>query len=764
MLSLDPDTVLRALQAAAPEGMKLADLERHLDLGRRDRQALKAALFELREQGHAFKGKGGQWFSDREAMAEAADARTGQGIYRLFPSGRSDIRPEDGSRPVRVHRLDRGSAVDGDQVRFDAWDDWNGPSGRVREVLTRGRARLTGRLLAVGQDFLVEPDDPRLPEPIDVDDPGDARGGDSVVARIVGWPTHPDDGLRVVVTHRLGDPGDPRTEVRKLLIMEDIEEEHAPAVLAEVARLSPDLPDPAAAGRADLRHLGFYTIDPGDARDFDDAVCVEPHARGWRLHVAVADVSHYVTAGSALDEAATARALSVYLPDRAVHMLPSALATDVCSLAPGDDRLAMVVSMTVDADGEVDEDEVAAAVIRSRERLTYEGVAKVQAGGHDHEGAGDAWRRELALLTAVAGALRRRRMRRGGLDFDLPEAHVVLDEDDPLAVRDVRPSKPDAHIQEAYRLIEECMVAANESVGRFCASRRLAVPWRVHETPATARFQELATLARELGIKLQLKGGPTPQAFQKALRAIGDHPAKGPLQIALLRCLSQAAYDSTNLGHFALAAPAYLHFTSPIRRYPDLITHRVVKAVLAKDGAFVADDSAPLPSTARIQQIASHCSEAERRATGVERGAVDMYRAWVMREHLGEVFDARITGVQDFGLFVQIPSPFVEGLILRESLGPDRWESSPGGAFLVGTRTGRRYGLGEPIRVRLVDSSVVRRQITFELADPPPPPKGRPRGDRGRGKGTPRVRRGRPPKRGSGGQKRTGKKKSRKRR
>jgi len=718
-MKIHRDAVLHALQDAAPEGLNLTDLERHLSLGRSQRGELKEALSTLNEDGHAHRGKGGRWFAEAAHRAAAGDAHQGEGTLRVFPSGRSDIRPDDGGRPVKVHRLDRGSGVDGDHVRFHAWDDWDGEHGRVETVVDRGRERITGRLIAVGSAFLLEADDPRLPGPIDVTEAADARPGEAVVARIQQWPQHPDDGLQVTVSHRLGDPQDPRTEVRKLLIMEDIAEKHSSELLADVAQLAVDAADPAASGRTDLRGLDFYTIDPGDARDFDDAVCVEPHAEGWRLHVAVADVSHYITAGSVGDQEAQQRALSVYLPDRAIHMLPPTLATDICSLAPGDDRLAMVVSMTVDAEGEVDAEEVCAAVIRSRERLTYEGVARVLAGRSDQEGASNAWRQELGLLTAVAGALRQRRMRRGGLDLDLPEAHVVLDEDDPLAVRDVRPSKPDRFIQEAYRLIEECMVAANEAVGRFCAGRDIPVPWRVHETPSTERLREFVTLARELGIKLRIKGGPTPQTFQKALHAIGDHPAKNPLQIGILRCLSQAAYDATNVGHFALAAPAYLHFTSPIRRYPDLITHRVVKRSLAQSGDFGGDDPAPFPESATIRQIAVRCSEAERRAAVVERSVVDMYRAWVMRERVGDVFDATVTGVMAFGLFVQVGEPFVEGLIKREALGPDHWDLSEGGAYLVGARTGRRYGLGEPLRVRLVDSSVVRRQITFELETPP---------------------------------------------
>lgn len=776
-MTLSPDDLFRLLRDSGEEGLRLADLERSLDLPRRERAALKEGLDALHREGRAFRGQGGRWFPSPEVPQAPAEGGPG-GTLRVFPSGRSEVLPDDGARPVRVHALDRGPGLDGDRVGYEAWDDWDGRHGRVLSVSARGRARLTGLLAARGAETLLEPDDPRLPTPIHVNDLGDAAPGESVVARIVDYPEHPGDPLQVEVTHRLGNPEDPRTEVRKLLLMEDIEEEPPPEVREAVTRLSPEITAADLAGRADLRHLDFVTIDPGDARDFDDAVCVEECPEGWRLYVAVADVSHFVTGGGVIDASAAERAQSVYLPDRALHMLPTALATDLCSLAPGVDRLAMVVTMSVDEQGGVTDEAIDAAVIRSRERLTYEGVARVLAGRSDAEGASDAWRPELARLTAMAGALRKARDARGGLDFDLPEAHVVLDEDDPLAIRDVRPAKPDPWVAQAYRLIEECMVAANESVGRFAAARSLPLPWRVHDTPSAKRFGDFVALARELGVKVPAEHGPSPLLFQSVLRRIVDHPARTPLQIAMLRCLAQAVYDAENRGHFALAAPAYLHFTSPIRRYPDLLTHRVVKRILAMDGRFGGDDATPLPRDVDLRRVCARCSESERRAVTVERAVTDMYRAHVMRAHLGEVFEGTVSGVAEFGIFVRLGSPFVEGLLKREALGRDRWNLSPGGAFLVGEHTGRRIGLGEPLAVRLLDASIVRRQITFELKDPPPDsprPRGRPRedapGSQGRsasergpgprgggsapGRGTPprgTPPRGTPPRAGQGGE------------
>jgi ribonuclease R len=336
------------------------------------------------------------------------------------------------------------------------------------------------------------------------------------------------------------------------------------------------------------------------------------------------------------------------------------------------------------------------------------------------------------------------------LDFDLPEPKVVLDEDDPLAVRDVRRAKPDRYVQRAYQLIEECMVAANQAVGRFCAAHSLPVIWRVHERPVAARFQEFKALARVVGVVVKGKR-PDSRTLQAALRRIAGHRAHGPLSLALLRCLAQAMYSDENLGHFALAAPSYLHFTSPIRRYPDLVTHRVVKHYLARTRGDPQVEDAPPPSAREVARLAEHCSGMEQRSSAVERQVVDVYRAFVMREHLDQVLRGRIVGVKGFGLFVQLDEPFADGLLPVQELGADRFDTTPEGASLVGRRSDVRYTLGQPLDVRVVEVSVTQRQVRFALAHPPLAARSpRRRGRRGR----PPPRRSRHTGRGRGGKRR----------
>jgi ribonuclease R len=488
---------------------------------------------------------------------------------------------------------------------------------------------------------------------------------------------------------------------------------------AEVLEAAGALPDRVLSadrqGRVDLRDLHFVTIDPLTARDFDDAVAVEPMPDdSVRVWVAVADVSHYVAPDSPLDREARARGCSVYLPDRAIPMLPPSLSSEICSLVPRRDRLAMVVRLDVDPEGNVVSDACEAAVIHSQGRLDYGSVAAALQG--DFRGRRQTYREHaelLDLLRTVTSALHRRRLKRGGLDLDLAEAQVLLDQDDPNRVRDVVQAKPNTPIKQAYNLVEELMIAANEAVGRRFQRADLPTIWRVHPKP---RVEALATLRGWMeGYGVQVPQNlATKRAVARLASRLEGHRAQRALSYLVLRTLKQASYGVSNPGHFGLASPAYLHFTSPIRRYPDLWVHRLLKGLLRAQG--LPGGGAAVEGE-ELMAIAHESSLAERRAIEVERDVHRVYAASLVRDRINDETWGTISGVNTFGFFVTLDHPFVEGLVKLETL-EERLELLPEQLRLVERGgTGRVFSLGDRVLVRVVDTNVLRRQVDLRLVE-----------------------------------------------
>ncbi len=672
------------------------------------------------------------------------------GRIRVHPAGYGFVEREDGEDDVFVPARFRGVALDGDRVRLHTWLGHKGTEGRVEEVLARGRAKLTGTVRSVGRVRFLEPDDPRIASTygqvaIDPASVTAAQDGRSVVAEIVQYPSaRPGGGvtgeLVVRVVHVLGDPDDPRTEVAKVIACGDIPDAFPDEVLA-AARIVPQTLSPAdLADRLDLRDREFLTIDPETARDFDDAICVEERPGGYRIWVAVADVSHYVREGEALDREARIRGFSVYLPDRAISMLPHELSAGICSLNPEVDRLAMIVRIDVDEAGVERELSFAAGVIRSHARLDYPGVGAALAG--DLRGPRARYARWLPALTRMerlGRLLRVRRMERGALELDLPEPKVVLDADDPRCVRDVVRAKPSPEIRGAYQLVEEYMLAANEAVARFFLDRRLDTLYRVHDIPSLERLEEFATLARGHGLDFDAEAAQSPRALSATLASLAGKPHARALHFLLLRSLKQARYDVENAGHFGLASPAYLHFTSPIRRYPDLIVHRVMKYHLRREGLPSGGATHAKPPVKEVfQAIAAESSSHERRAAEAEREVVGVYRTFLMRDRVQEELTGVVSGVTSFGIFVECDVPFVEGLIKLERLGGVGWRFDEKLLRLVAPSSGRSFSLGDAVRVRVENVSVARRKIDFALVGTPESE--RAAGDAG---ATPRRERGR---------------------
>ncbi len=635
----------------------------------------------------------------------------------LHPQGFGFAERENREGTIFIPAAHRGGAMDGDEVLVAHWQAERGREGAVRSVVTRRRSRLSGVLRKQRGRLTLEPEDPRVVDPIDVVGqlPPEAFGM-VVLADIVEYPIPGRPVVLVTIDRVIGPPGRIATETLKILIEHGVDPEFPPGVLAAATSVPTEVVPADLEGRADLRHLPFMTIDPPDARDFDDAVCMEAGADGAvRLHVAVADVSHYVREGDPFDVEAALRCFSCYLPDRAVPMLPVQLSSNICSLVPDADRLAMVVTMDVDARGAVTDAEVAASVIRSRARLSYEQAAVML-----EHGRGPAEQRARVVeLRALADRMRRVRLRRGAIELALPEVKVRLDEDDPERVRAVELARAKPEIARAYNLIEELMLAANEAVARIAGKARLPVLYRVHAAPDEERIERFCAVAGLLGIDVDPEVLRTPKAMQAFLRKIEKHPRRVPVNGLLLRALAQAEYSTANVGHFALASGGYLHFTSPIRRYADLVDHRVLKAYLRRSGGFAGPEPTPrLPERHVANAIASRASGREREVAQAERDAKAMLCAAFMRDRIGDRFEGTVAGLSQAGAYVTLDDPPVDGIIRRNALERETRETfvlDDLMARMTGERSGTTVGIGDRVIVELVDASIARRQIEFAL-------------------------------------------------
>jgi ribonuclease R len=449
------------------------------------------------------------------------------------------------------------------------------------------------------------------------------------------------------------------------------------------------------------------TIDGEDARDFDDAVHIARTSSGYRLVVAIADVAHYVRPGGPLDREALRRATSVYFPGTVLPMLPERLSNGICSLNPDVDRLCMVCDLALDEDGKPLQADIYEGVMRSHARLTYTRVAEALAGEPDPQIR--PLLEDLKVGHELAKKLTGQRRARGSIDFDLPEAKIVLDDQGRVAEIVKRPRN------DAHRLIEEFMLAANEGVARFFDVRGLPTVYRIHDQPDREKLEAFAALARSHGFELPGGDELTPRVLNEFLKAVEGKPAQKALNSLLLRAMMQAQYSPDNIGHFGLAAPMYLHFTSPIRRYPDLMVHRLLKEHWARGGRPLRDHERE-EQEAYLAGIAAQCSERERAAMKAERDVDAFYSALYMQDKIGQKFKAVISGVAEFGLFCELEDVFVEGLIPAETLGENVKLDKEKQRLVVGT-SGRGYAIGDEVVVEVVSADPARRRISLALAD-----------------------------------------------
>ena len=673
-----------------------------------------------------------------------------EGTVQGHRDGHGFVVRDDRQPDVYLSPQEMKSVLHRDRVRarIVRYDKKGRPEGRVVEILERRKTPIIGRLLHESGIWLLAPEDKRYSQDIIVPKNGiaDAKAGQVVAIELMEPPSmHSQPVGRV--TEVLGEIDDAGMEIEIAVRKYEVPHIFSDAALAQAAALPSEVKTADRKGRVDLTDVALVTIDGEDARDFDDAVYCEPTRigksktdNGWRLIVAIADVSHYVRPGEPIDLDAYERATSVYFPRRVIPMLPEKLSNGLCSLNPEVDRLAMVCDMLVTDQGEVDAYQFFPAAIRSAARLTYTEVAAILANTRGPEaGRRGALVPHLLDLHDVYRALLKARMRRGAIDFETTETQIVCDENG--RIEKIVPRTRN----EAHRLIEESMLAANVCSADFIARAKHPALYRVHEGPTPEKKTLLQNYLRALGLGLSISDDPKPAEYQAIAAATKDRPDAAQIHQMLLRSMQQAIYTSKNIGHFGLAYEAYTHFTSPIRRYPDLLVHRVIKALLesrrypigaraegepakkarlarsaktaknARPGAAALPPLAPGGELEAWEIAGAHCSANERRADEASRDVEAWLKCRYMREHLGEEFGGAVSAVTSFGLFVQLDGLYVEGLVHITELGGEYFRFDEVRQELRGERSGIRYVVGTRVRIQVSRVDLDGRKIDFRL-------------------------------------------------
>jgi ribonuclease R len=689
----------------APEPLTAARLAKRLGITTDgQREALAKRLAAMVRDGQAIEGPNG--------FATAGEGERVAGRLKGRSNGDVLVMPDDGSAPLVLARADTASLMHNDRVEVLAVG-MNDRGRRIARLIRRtGDApkHIGGVFHSMQGAGRVEPEDPGHWYTVDVGarQAHGAHDGDNVIVEITRRPqgSAPAHGRVVEVLHD-ARPSD--LAARFAILRHDLPEEFPPDVLHEANRFDPDVRAEDRAGREDLRDLPLVTIDGADAKDFDDAVYAEPvSGGGWRLVVAIADVSYYVRYGTPLDREARARATSVYFPDRVIAMLPEHLSNHLCSLMPRVERLAFVCDMRVGKTGKLSRGRFYEAVIRSHARLTYDEAWSYleNPGAAANEQLTPPIRASLDSLHAVYGALKKARDARGALDFRGGEVKARIGDNGTIegfyAV-----TRNDAH-----RLIEECMIAANVQAAVALRMAKASSLFRVHGQPEDKRVTELQKVLHALQVGATFSEKPTPREFRQLVERLTARPDGLLLEGLVIRSLAQAVYQQTNIGHFGLALEEYAHFTSPIRRYPDLLVHRALKAAVLDNVT-----SGRKYSVAELQTLGAESSQRERRADEAARDVMGYLKCLYLEPRVGEVFDATISSALEFGLFVQLKEAPIDGLVHISAIPGDYWELESGGMGLVGQRTGRRWQMGDEVRVRLTRVDLTQRQIDFELLD-----------------------------------------------
>ena len=595
-------------------------------------------------------------------------------------------------------------------VRITGVDRRGRREGDVVEVLKRNTHTIVGRFYTESGVNFVTPDSKRIAHDIAIPatETGEARHGQIVSVEIIEQPgkRKPPVGR---VAEVMGDHMAPGMEIDIAILSHEIPQAWPSAVEQEISGLGRDVPKDAISGREDLRGVPLVTIDGADSRDFDDAVFCEATKDGWRLLVAIADVAHYVHPDTALDREAFDRGNSVYFPERVIPMLPEVLSNGLCSLNPDVDRLCLVCEMMFDKDGQMTGSRFVDAVMRSHARFTYHEVAAILVD-RDKQ-VSKQYRQLVPHLEDLYGlykTLRKVRNKRGAIDFETTETRIVFGKDRKIE-RIIPLVRNDAHM-----VIEECMIAANVATATFLERHKMPTLYRIHATPAGEKIADLQEFLKEMGLALRGGNKPTAEHYSALLKQVKGRPDEHLINTVLLRSMPRAEYNPDNIGHFGLAHEHYAHFTSPIRRYPDLLVHRAIRHILSgkQAGSFKYNHAA-------MQELGEHCSTTERRADDATRDAVDWLKCEYMLDKVGETYAGIISSVTSFGIFVELQEIYVEGLVHVTAMGNDYYHFDPTRHWLMGERTNKIYRLGDQLDVRVVQVNLDERKIDFELAEKP---------------------------------------------
>jgi ribonuclease R len=695
-MDITVEAIIRHLQSESRRPLKTRELAQALGVGEVDYADLKDRLAQLVEEGVLYRVKG-------QRYALPGKINLAVGPLQTIRSGAGFVETEEGP-DVFIPSNALGSALDGDRVvaRVERRRRGDRPEGRIIKVLERARTTMVGVYHPSRNFGFVVPEDRKVSKDVFVP-PGQAGGaddGDVVVVKVTSWgDAH--RGPAGEVQEVLGRLGDPGVDVLAVAHGHELPMEFPDDVEAEATRLKERGVRAAhEPERVDLRGQLIFTIDPADAKDHDDALSIHRGEDGlWEVGVHIADVSHYVEEGGAIDQEAFKRATSVYLVDRVIPMLPEALSNDLCSLRPHEDRFALSLLLRMDDRAEVRDHRVVRSVIRSAHKLAYEEAQSVLDGSGSVTQEADQAIRDLARL---ARQLRAKREARGSIDFDLPEARVVLNTaGEPTDIQKVLRL-------EAHRLIEDFMILANEVIDRSATSRKVPFLHRVHEHPEGDRLDQLQNFLAGLGVRIPDK--PSPKDLQEAIDRFDGRPEESLVTTVVLRSMKRARYSEKPLGHFGLATDHYTHFTSPIRRYSDLVVHRLTGQALI-DGERVAERL----RTEYLPIVSRRTSERERVAVDAERDSIDLKKTEFMQQHVGDEFEGTVSGVTSFGLFVLLDRYFVEGLVHVSSLGDDYYVFMEERFALVGEHTGKRFRLGDRVTVQVASADLEQRKIDFVL-------------------------------------------------